>query len=472
MRRWFRVLVVLGLIVMVACSSDDDERSASTKGGSTTTGATRSQSTSTSASTSSTDADADWVTWGHDNLRTGVTADGPGAKGLHEAWRSDELDGDAYAQPLIVGDQVIVATQQNVVAALDLATGDVKWKVTLGDPVPGSDLPCGNVDPVGVTSTPVADPDKGVVYVVAMLASGSPHHELFALDLDDGKTVFHHGADAPGADPDVHNQRGALALTGGDVYVPYGGRFGDCGDYHGRLVRLAADGSGDAGDFELPTQREGGFWAPAGPVVAPDGSFYLSSGNSGSDGPYDYGNSVVRLSHDLKLADSFAPEDWVELNRGDVDLGSVSPALLGDRVFTSGKAGIGYLLDAAHLGGIGGALHQEKICDGGVYGGLAHDDTTVLVPCTAGELEAFTTSDTSFATGWTAAIDEPGPPIVAGQLVWVLEVGDGVLHAFDRATGKPKFDADVGSVTHFSAPAAGHGRVVVAAGGRVHAFSD
>jgi len=60
-----------------------------------------------------------------------------------------------------------------------------------------------------------------------------------------------------------------------------------------------------------PTRRR--VLAPPGAVVATDGSLFLASGNSSSSGAYDYGNSVVHLSSDLRLLDSFAPRNWVEL---------------------------------------------------------------------------------------------------------------------------------------------------------------
>ena len=66
----------------------------------------------------------------------------------------------------------------------------------------------------------------------------------------------------------MHNQRGALALANGRVYVAYGGRFGDCGDYKGRIVSVAADGSGTPAEYAIRADRQGGFWGPMGPVVA------------------------------------------------------------------------------------------------------------------------------------------------------------------------------------------------------------
>jgi hypothetical protein len=35
------------------------------------------------------------------------------------------------------------------------------------------------------------------------------------------------------------NERGALTILDGRLYVPFGGHFGDCGDYHGWVVGFA-----------------------------------------------------------------------------------------------------------------------------------------------------------------------------------------------------------------------------------------
>src|SRR5262249_11455899 len=155
--------------------------------------------------------------------------------------------------------------------------------------------------------------------------------------------------DVPGSDPKVENQRGAIGLSDHTIYVPYGGRFGGCGDYHGRIESVAGthSGLGAQQSYTLPTPPGGGFWSPPGVSFASDGSFYIASGNSSSSGAFDYGNAVVHLSPELKLLDYFAPTNWKELNAGDVDIGSTSPALLDDgELFQIGKSGHGYLLNA------------------------------------------------------------------------------------------------------------------------------
>lgn len=399
-----------------------------------------------------------------------MTTDGPGAQGLHQAWTSETLDESAYAQPLVVGNSVIVATENNSVYAFDAATGAPKWQqLHLGAPVSRASTPCGNVDPIGITSTPVADVADNRLFVVGMMQPA--HHELFALALDTGAVLFHRTVDAAGTDPKVQNQRGALSLANGKVYVPFGGRFGDCGAYKGRIVAVAADGSGDPIEYTIRANREGGLWAPPGAVVVPDGSLLVTTGNSDGSDAFDDGNAVIHLNGDLHVIDEFAPSDWPQLNATDGDLGTTSPALLDNqRVFQIGKGGVGYVLDATHFGDVGGDLHHEQVCDR-VMGGLSHDGDVVLVPCT-NELKALQIGDSSFTQLWSASITNPGPPIEAAGLVWVLDVESGTLHALDHQTGHEVFSAAVGAVTHFSAAAAGDGMVFVAGGQKVEAFTS
>jgi len=468
-----RVLVLLCVAALVAaCSSDKKQPTTAppTTSSSSASPSTSSSSPSTSSSSGPSGAGAAWLTWGGDPARSGVTNDGPSANGLHRVWTSEKLDGDVYGEPLVVGDTVIVATSGNSVYAFDAATGKPKWQqLQLGQPVDGSTLPCGNVNPVGITSTPVADPANNRLYVVGMMQPN--RHELVTLDLRTGSVLFRVRVDAGGADPNVHNQRGALAFANGRVYIPYGGRFGDCGNYKGRIVSLAADGSGPQMEYAVRANREGGFWGPTGPVVAPDGSLYVASGNSDSRREFDDGNAVIHLSPTLQATDEFAPSNWAQLNAGDTDLGSVMPAFLdGNRMFQIGKSGVGYVLNATRLGGVGGELHQEKVCDS-VFGGLAHQGMTVIVPC-SNRLRSLTVGDGALQENWSVDFSSPGPPIIANGLVWVLDVDAGKLHALDSTNGKDVFNTDVGDVTHFSAPSSGSNTVFVVGGKTVQAFTS
>jgi outer membrane protein assembly factor BamB len=417
---------------------------------------------------------AQWTTYYRDSARSGLAPDGPSSPGaVKKQWSSPTLDGDVYAQPLLVGGRVVIATANDTVYSLDATDGTIVWKRHLGTPVPASSLPCGNVDPVGITSTPVVDVDAGRIYAVGMVLPA--RHKLFALDLRTGHRLATTGVDAPQSDPTVQNQRSALTLADGRVYIPFGGRFGDCGDYHGDLVAVATTGAGlgNVSSYTLPTENEGGWWSPPGATRSSDGSLLLADGNSSSSETYDYGDSVVRLSADLKLLDSFAPGDWASLNSGDADLGSTSPVLLpDDRVFQVGKPGVGYLLDAQHLGGIAGALHSGRVCDSSAFGGVAHDGATMYVPCSSGVAQVTASAD-SFDVGWDSALSVPGPTIVTTGAVWTVETGTGRLVALDPASGEQLVAKRIGDVpSRFTSAAAGGGRVVVAAARKVLAFGS
>jgi len=129
---------------------------------------------------------ADWPTYHHDNARTGVAGQLAPLGTLRRAWQA-RLDGAVYGQPLVIGNRVIAATERNTVYALDAADGHVLWSASLGEPTNGSELPCGNIDPLGITGTPVIDEVTRAVYLAAMIGDASgAHHRVFALSLKDG----------------------------------------------------------------------------------------------------------------------------------------------------------------------------------------------------------------------------------------------------------------------------------------------
>ena len=337
-----------------------------------------------------------------------------------------------------------------------------------GQAADGGSLPCGNIDPSGITGTPVADPATGTTYTVAFLADGT-HHELFALDTANGAVRWHRPVDPPGLSGRVEQLRGALTLVGGRVYVPYGGLYGDCGPYKGAVVSVAADGQGALASYIVPTTREAGIWHPGGPAVDTNGDLWVTTGNSESSGPFDYGNAVVRLSPELKARDYFAPREWARLNSGDTDLGSLGPALVGtNRVFAAGKSGIAYLLDRGHLGNIGGAITSTQACSA-AFGTAAVQGSTVFLPCTDG-LVALRTDGDRLVQAWRRS-GEAGPPIVAGGAVWDLD-GGGRLTALDPASGQQRFTAQVGNpASRFVSMSAAAGRLFLAPTDKLIAFT-
>ena len=427
-----------------------------------------SASTSTSQSPKGGGASADWPTYHHDSARSGVSSDQAALGAITQAWTSPKLDGAIYAQPLVVGDRAFVATEADSVYALDVSSGAVVWQQNLGQPVPAGDLPCGNIDPSGITGTPVADAAAGILYVVANLRSG-PHHELFALRLADGAVRWHMAIDPPGLQPAVEQERGALALSGGKVYVPFGGLYGDCGAYKGAVVSVAADGTGGLASYEVPTRRMAGIWDPAGPVVDAAGDLWVTTGNSASQSAFDLGNAIIRLDARLNLADYFAPSNWAALNAGDTDLGSLGPVLLPNgRVLAVGKDGIAYLADAGNLGHVGNQLASLKV-GAGAFGAAATTGSTVFVPTTQA-LVAIAVGADKLSVVWRVN-GGSGPPIVAGGAVWALGY-DGRLRALDLTNGKVLFSAALGRpATRFISPAAAGGRIFVADGASLTAFA-
>ena len=436
---------------------------------STTTSGPSSSSTSPSSTTStSPGADGDWSAYHHDAARSGMSSDQQPLGSVAQAWTSDALDGYIYAEPLVVGDTVIVATEGNSIYALDATSGTQVWKAALGEPVPGGALPCGNIDPSGITGTPVVDVATGTVYAVAFLKA-SMQHELFALDLTNGNVRWHRPIDPPGLSPLVEQERGALTLSGGRVYVPFGGLYGDCGQYKGAVVSSAADGSGDLISYIVPTQRMAGIWNPGGAVLDGNGDLWVATGNSASRGDFDYGNAVVRLSPQLEVLDYFAPSDWAALNARDLDLCTLDPVLLsGARVLVAGKDGVAYLLDAAHLGNVGGELSSTDL-GSRTYGAAATDGTSVYVPATDALL-GLTVGNDKIDVAWKVSGGSCSPIIAAG-MVWALGY-DGELKAVDPRSGNIGFSFTMDKpVTRFISLAAAGGRLFVPDRDRLTAFS-
>jgi outer membrane protein assembly factor BamB len=393
----------------------------------------------------------------------------PALDNAHRAW-SLPVDGRVYASPLIVGGHVIVATENNTVYSLDVSSGGTIWKSHLGPPVNAATLECGDIGPVtGITGTPAADPLAGSLFVVAFLAGY--RHVLFTLSLATGEVVRQQGVDPPGSAPQVEQERGALALGSGFVYVPLGGLYGDCGNYHGYVVAVPVGGGGLAAVYRTPSARESGIWSSMGPTVSDTGTVYVATGNGSAASSFDYSNSVLALSPNLKLQGYFAPSNWRSLDATDTDLGSVGVALvpaLGVLV-SIGKEGVVYVLKVGALGGVGGQAAARRVCSG-AWGGTAWSGSTVFLPC-RDALVAVSVAGGGVAVSWRATQVHMGSPIVAGGAVWGIDVSSATLYALDVESGAVVYSLGLGSAEHFSTPAATQGYIVVPAGSAVVAVA-
>ena len=371
----------------------------------------------------------------------------PDPQQLTSAWNTS-LDAAVYAEPLVVGGHVVVATENNTVYSLNPQTGQVEWQTNIGAPAQRSELPCGNIAPLGITGTPVYDPATGLVFAIAEMHG--PSHLLVGIDARTGEIKMRRPADTADMEPAPHQQRAALALSQGMVYVAYGGLFGDCGNYRGTVIAARTAGSGDLLAYRIPTTREAGIWAPAGPAVDANGRLFVSAGNGAeTSGEWDHSDSVLRLSPMLKLEDGFAPQQWQQDNASDADLGSLGPVLLPNGfVFIAGKSGVGYLLNGNALGGVGGQLVEMPVCH--AYGGAAVVGSTMFLPCTEGVQQVQVGPGVKLTLGWRAN-QVPGSPVVGGHTIYAVDRG-GTLYALEMETGKVRATVQVGSTSRFATP--------------------
>jgi outer membrane protein assembly factor BamB len=421
-----------------------------------------------------------WTVYHGDPLGDGVsTATGP-IDTSSPAWTSPGLDGQLYGQPLAFSGRVYVATEDDTVVALDGSTGMIVWSTHLASPVPASALPCGDIQPqVGITGTPVIDPSRDEIFAVAdELIRGAPAHVIVGLSTVTGKVELTKDVDPAGADTAALLQRTGLTLDDGNVVFGYGGNYGDCSSYHGWVVAVPEAG-GSALDFEVDSgagEHQGAIWmGGAAPVVDAAGNVWVSAGNgsvTSSDRPYDDSDSVLELSPSLHLVQFFAPTTWASDNATDLDF-STSPILLGDgQVVIAGKSQIAYLLDGAHLGGVGGQQALLRaVCGNDIDGGDAAVGTTVYLPCLNGPIAvAVGAAPPTLAVRWRASVGG-GPPVVAGGTVWTIGQ-DGVLYGLDPATGAVQQKVTIGTpANHFPTPGIGPGLLLAPAANQVVAFS-
>jgi outer membrane protein assembly factor BamB len=400
--------------------------------------------------------------------RHGVDPVSPPLSKLEGAW-GDQLDGPLLASPLVAGGLVVAATENDTVYGLAADSGCVAWSRHLGEPVDATKQPCRPFPTIGITSTPAIDVPNGLVYVLAYLQPA--HHRLFALDLATGSVRFQRELDPAGSDASVQLARGALTLANGRVYATLGGRAGDCGNYHGYVIGSALDLSGEPDLYAVPSLRAGGIWSPSGVGVLSGGDLLLTTGNGDSSTSFDGGNSVIRLSPDLKQRDFFAPANWASLNLKDLDLGSVGPTQLdGGQVFQVGKESVGYLLDGNHLGGIGGQLRATPLKGCYAIGMTAYRAPSVYIPCDHG-MKAVRVAGGTMRVEWTGPDFRSGSPIVAGGAVWNLDFEGGYLWAFNAGTGRVVVRSRVGTAGHFVSPSSANGRLFAPAGNYLYAYS-
>jgi hypothetical protein len=445
------------------------------------------------------------------------------ARNLHrDSTFHADVEGSVYAQPLYwraPGSNkplLLVATEQNVVYALDTVTGAVIWKTSLGPPAPRAALPCGNIDPLGITGTPVIDEHSQTFYVDALVkGQDAAKHQIFALALKDGAILSNWPIDVEAAlkasgqsfRSTVQNQRGALTILNDTLYVPYAGHFGDCGDYHGWVLGVSLQRPHTVRAWSTRA-RGGGIWAPGG-LVSDGRSIYAVTGNTFGARTWADGEAVIRLGPGLSFSgkpqDFFAPSDWQELDATDSDLGATNALLLSlpgakpaELVLALGKDGKAYLLDRNTLGGVGGSVLTKKVSSNPIRTAPASfsssNEVRVAfqgqgVGCpdgTAGDLTVLAIAagtPPTLRVAWCAAENGRGSPIVtttdgrANAIVWAVGAeGDNRLHGFRGDTGAVVFSGGgpgdaMGEVRRFQTLIAAGDRLYIVADQHVYAFA-
>ena len=284
------------------------------------------------------------------------------------------VDNQLYTQPLLltnvhVGggwhDVVYVTTVNNSVYAFDANDASAKdpfWHVNFGTPASLHDYDFGCLDingNMGIIGTPVIDPEKGILYVVALTkVAGKFEQRLHALDVSTGADMPNSPQviEAPGFDPLMQNQRPALMLDHGNVYIGYASHC-DKQPYHGFLLSYNATTLKQVGVFNTSPGGEGASIWQSGqaPAIDDQGNIYFATGNGSWNGKKQFSESFMKVTPDMKLLDWFTPSNHFQLDKDDNDVDSSGATLiLGmNLVIGGGKQGVLYVLDTKHLGHLG-----------------------------------------------------------------------------------------------------------------------
>jgi outer membrane protein assembly factor BamB len=443
MRRLVSVLLPLTLLMAAACSSAAPASH---------------ESVPTGPSPAKARSFTPWSTYHQSPSRAGRVHQ-PAGSPLSNAWTKD-LGAAVYGEPLVVGNTLIVATEGDKVFGLNASTGHRRWVTSLGKPQPLSGLPCGDIDPLGITGTPSYDGQTGSVFAVAETLGG--HHTLWALNATTGHKRWHRSLDVlPHRNRKAEQERSAVLVENGRVVVTFGGLAGDCDNYVGYVTSTPVSGTGRTYHYAVPTAREAGMWSPAGPVLGRNGHVYVASGNGAElNGRFDKSDSVTELStKKLHRISIFAPSTWRDDNQRDLDLGSSSPASVPSihRLVIAGKRGTVYLL-REHFGGIGSDIRSLDGCN--AFAGPAVVGRTVLMPC-LGQNQVRALRVGRSKLHWTWSADVYGSPIVAGSLVYVADRNTGDLVVLHLSNGQVAQRIAAGPLTHFPSEVVDGGYVYV-----------
>jgi PQQ enzyme repeat len=318
------------------------------------------------------------TTYHYDSMRTGwnkqeTTLKAASFPANFGALATVALDDQVDAQPLLmanetiagaVHDVVYVVTENNSVYALDAASGAVLVQRNLGQPV-HTPLGCVNNGPnVGITSTPVIDPKRGRIYVMAYVSvNGTPQYQLHALDLltlNDAVPPVTVAATHTLSDGSVftfnatyQRQRPALLMLNGSIYAGFGSfcdfsasqsRGWVLGWTPKRLAPLAGNQLNDTQATSPTRFFLSSVWMSGFGLASNGSTIFFSTGNSDCvwyaqpetcppqstyDGVTNIQESVVGLQPNLTtLTGVFTPANVFQMDQQDEDLGASGAMLL------------------------------------------------------------------------------------------------------------------------------------------------
>ena len=391
---------------------------------------------------------ASWPLFGYDPAR-GNAFDGDTGIDARDLSRLEhervELPGTADSSPVYVRGRVLVTMSYGKVASVDADSGRLDWTF----------VPEGVEGWEGTSqitqSSPAADPGQGYVY------SYSPDGRLHKLSLADGREVRSEGWPAVVTRDPVHEKVApALNLVDDLVLVATGGYIGDAPPYQGHVVAVDRQSGRLMNVFNtLCSDREGlldpascpesgsAIWGRGGVVVDPEtGNLLVATGDGEWNGSTYWGDSVLVLSPDAgELDASYTPVNEQELDDGDVDLASGSPAVVAPHLIVQGgKDGLLRVLDLRTLGR-GERGHEAAVVDApaerGVFSAPAvwrTANTTWIFIANSAATAAYVVKDATLDQRWE--IETPGTsPVLAGGLLYVYDPGGSGLHVYDPRTG-------------------------------------
>lgn len=459
------------------------------------------------------------------------------------------VDGYVYAQLLYVQNLAIpgqrahnvvfVATEHDSVFAFDAdnAACAQLWTTSFIDPssgistVPSIDVGSDDIVPeIGITGTPVIDPQSQTLYVVAKTKeNGTYVQRLHALDTTTGAEKFGGPAviqaSLPGTgdgtdganilfDALHQNQRAALLLANDVVYIAFASH-GDVDPYHGWLLGYDAATLQQVAIFNAtPNGSRGGIWqSGGGPSADASGNIFVITGNGTFDadaGGTDFGDSFLRLTQSVGVltpVDFFTPFNQADLEAADIDLGSTGPVLLPDQAGTdhphlvlgAGKDGNAYLVDRDNMGKFNSTDNSQivqtlTVSANGVFGSPAFWENNIYFLPVLDVLKAFQLSSGLLSTTPTseasAVFGYPGAsPVISANgstngIVWVLDNSafatsdPAVLYAYDATdVTRELYDStqagsrdQAGPAVKFTVPTVANGKVYVGGQNQVTVF--